>query len=54
MNRTIFINEGKTILNTGILFLGNIKIGSNSQSFNLVFDTGSYIIWVPKLDSNDR
>ena len=54
LNITILINEGKTILNANTLFLANIKIGSNSQSFNLVFDTGSYIIWVPELDSSDK
>ena len=52
-NMNILINEGKTILNTDILFLGNIKIGSNNQSFNLLIDTGSYITWIPKLDSTD-
>ena len=54
INRTILINEGKTILNEDILFLANIKIGSNNQSLNLMFDTGSYIIWVPKLGSADK
>ena len=53
MNKTIFINEGKSILHPRLLFVTNIKIGSNNQEFNLILDTGSDILWVPKLGSND-
>ena len=45
MNQTILSNnEGKKKLNANILFLANVKIGSNEQSFNLILDTGSYIL----------
>ena len=55
MNQTILSNnEGKTKLNANILFLANVKIGSNEQSFNLILDTGSYILWVPLKDSDDK
>ena len=55
MNQTVLANnEGKTKLNENILFLANVKIGSNEQSFNLVLDTGSYILWVPIKGSDDK
>ena len=55
MNQTVLANnEGKTKLNENILFLANVKIGSNEQSFNLILDTGSYILWVPIKDSHDK
>ena len=55
MNQTIFANnEGKTTLNANILFLANVKIGSNDQSFNLLLDTGSYILWIPIINSDDK
>ena len=50
-NSTFFTSEGGTTLNKNILFLGTIQIGSNNQQFNLVLNTGSYILWVPKLGS---
>ena len=53
-NKTFLSSQGKATLNTDYLFLANIKIGSNRQSFNLVLDTGSYILWVPKKDSIDK
>ena len=53
-NTTILTSEGGTKLNDNFLFLGTIKIGSNNQQFNLVLDTGSYIIWVPKQGSKDK
>ena len=53
INKTILIDEGTSILHQRLLFTANIKIGSNNQKFNLVLDTGSDILWVPKLGSND-
>ena len=53
-NKSFLSSQGKATLNTNYLFLANIKIGSNSQSFNLVLDTGSYILWVPNKDSVDK
>ena len=52
-NKTLFIDEGKTLINNNLIFLANIKIGSNNQQFNLVLDTGSFVLWVPKIDSKD-
>ena len=55
MNQTILANnEGKTKLNSNILFLANVKIGSNEQTFNLVLDTGSFLLWVPIINSDDK
>ena len=53
-NKTLFIDEGKTLINNNLIFLANIKIGSNNQQFNLVLDTGSLILWVPKINSEDK
>ena len=53
-NKTILISEGKAKLNDNLLFLINIKIGSNDQEFNLVLDTGFDKLWVPKLGSKDK
>lgn len=50
----IFSETADYEINDNLLFLAEIKIGSNSQSFKLVLDTGSSIVWVagPKsLDS---
>ena len=47
-NQVIFHQEGGSVINNDLLFLANIKIGSNSQKFNLVLDTGSYLLWVAK------
>ena len=47
-----FIEEGVTKINSQHLFLANIKIGSNSQVFRLILDTGSSITWV--VDSNNK
>ena len=44
--KVIFYEEGNTITNGNLLFLANVKIGSNSQNFNLVLDTGSNLLWV--------
>ena len=53
-NKTILSSQGEAKLSTDLLFLANIKIGSNSQPFNLVLDTGSYILWVPNKGSDDK
>ena len=54
LNRPIILNEeGGMKYNGNRLFLATIKIGSNNQEFNLVLDTGSYILWVPKEKSID-
>ena len=55
MNKTILANkEGNAELNYNQLFLANVKIGSLDQSFNLILDTGSYILWVAKVGSIDQ
>ena len=38
------------ILNS-MLFATEIEIGSNSQKFNVILDTGSQILWVPEINS---
>ena len=48
----IFIEEGITKINSNHLFLANIKIGSQSQPFRLILDTGSSITWVADINSN--
>jgi hypothetical protein len=50
----ILIDEGTAILNANSLFLGTVTIGSNSQKFNLVLDTGSSVAWVAKVGSIDK
>ena len=47
-DKIILIEEGNSIISDDNLFLANVKIGSNSQSFNLLLDTGSHIFWVAK------
>ena len=37
------------ILNS-LLFGAEIEIGSNSQKFNVILDTGSQILWVPEIE----
>ena len=34
-----------------MLFATEIEIGSNSQKFNVILDTGSQILWVPEINS---
>ena len=53
LNKKIFIDEGTTTINGNELFIAKIKIGSNNQEFNLLFDTGSYLLWVAGINSND-
>ena len=48
----IFMEEGVTKINSNHLFLTNIKIGSKSQPFRLILDTGSSITWVTDINSN--
>ena len=36
------------------LFVYQIKIGSNEQPFNLIFDTGSSILWISGIGSEDK
>ena len=45
------IEEGITKINPNHLFLANIKIGSQSQPFRLILDTGSSITWVADINS---
>ena len=47
----IYIEEGVTKINSNHLFLANIKIGSESQPFRLILDTGSSITWVADINS---
>jgi len=45
-NNAFYYEEGDSFVSKDLLFLANIKIGSNHQKFNLVLDTGSSILWV--------
>ena len=36
-------------INPGLVFQAQVKIGSRSQIFNLLIDTGSYAVWVGKI-----
>ena len=45
-NTTMLYEQGSSYINSELLFLVNIKIGSNSQPFNLILDTGSSALWV--------
>lgn len=42
-DKRILIEEGNALIDMNLLFIANLKIGSNKQEFNLVLDTGSYI-----------
>lgn len=44
----IFIDQGNSILTTNRLYVTTVKVGSQNQIFNLLLDTGSFILWVPK------
>lgn len=46
----IFMEEGVTKINSQHLFITNIKIGSKSQIFRLIIDTGSSITWVADIN----
>ena len=45
-NSTMLYEEGNSFINSEHLFVSTIKIGSNSQTFNLIMDTGSPVLWV--------
>ena len=45
-NRTL-IEEGNALIDMNLLFIANVRIGSNKQEFNLVLDTGSLIMGSP-------
>ena len=45
-NSFSFVEQGNTFINANKLFLAKIKIGSQGQTFNLILDTGSSILWV--------
>ena len=45
-NGTFYYQEGNAQINFENLFFASIKIGSNSQPFNLILDTGSSVLWV--------
>ena len=45
--------EGQSFFNVNRLFLAPIKVGSNNQPFTLLLDTGSPLLWVPKVGSQD-
>ena len=47
-NFLFFYEEGNAYISQNLLFLATIKIGSNSQIFNLLLDTGSQMLWVAK------
>ena len=49
----IFSESGEYTINNETLFLAPITIGSNSQSFNLILDTGSDVLWVAQTNSKD-
>lgn len=54
LNEVYTTREGPMQLGmTNLIFLTNIKIGSNKQNFNLVLDTGSAHLWVAKKGSID-
>ena len=54
LNKTsILIDEGNWFINNNFLFVAKVQIGSKSQEFRLILDTGSYIIWVPGKNSID-
>ena len=47
-DKIILIEEGDSIINNNLLFLTTVKIGTTSQTFNLILDTGSNVFWVAK------
>ena len=49
----LFIEQGDTFVITNLIFLANVKVGSNQQNFNLLLDTGSTITWIAIKDSKD-
>jgi hypothetical protein len=49
----LFTEEGDIFVHTNLLFMANVKVGSNQQNFNLCLDTGSFITWLPIKNSRD-
>jgi len=45
-NGSFYYQEGNVEINSEFIFFASIKIGSNSQPFNLLLDTGSSVLWV--------
>ena len=45
-NSTMLYEEGNSFVNSEYLFVSTIQIGSNSQTFNLIMDTGSSVLRV--------
>ena len=54
LNNRFLNEEGNALINDNLLFVANIRIGSNKQQFNLILDTGSYIVWVAQKGSADN
>ena len=58
-NKKSFLSDSQTTLSANIdildsfLFAAEIEIGSNNQKFNVILDTGSQILWVPEINSNN-
>ena len=52
-NGTFYYQQGNAEINAESLFFASIKIGSNSQPFNLLLDTGSSVLWVTKIGCTD-
>ena len=50
----LFTEQGNVFINTNLLFMANVKVGSNQQNFNLCLDTGSNITWIPMKNSQDE
>ena len=48
-NGTFYHQEWNAEINSELIFFASIKIGSNSQPFNLLLDTGSNYLWVAKI-----
>ena len=56
LNKDIFsgmpnILSSKIDIVSSMLFATEIEIGSNSQKFNVILDTGSQVLWVPEINS---
>ena len=56
MKKNIFaetpsILSSKIEIVSSMLFATEIEIGSNSQKFNVILDTGSQVLWVPEINS---
>lgn len=49
---TLDYDEGTITLNNNYLFLTNLKIGTPEQSFNLILDSLTSILWVARRSSN--